>query len=103
MARRIQGQTSYGPTLMGAPAYGAYGTDRVNGPSSDEIAAGIRAVMKARDCGALSEEQATDILKALVTAYVSECISLQVGNYIENGLSRMLERQAEEWHTLGRG
>ena len=103
MARRIQSQTSYGPALMGAPAYGAYGTDRVNGPSSDEIAAGIRAVMKARDCGALSEEQAMDVLRVYISACFSELISRQVGSYLENGLSRMLERQAGEWHTLGRG
>ena len=76
-------------------ARNAYGAAPLDVTSFSEIAAGIRAVMKARDYGALSEEQAADILKALVTAYVSERISHQLGNYIEQGFAQMLERQME--------
>lgn len=62
----------------------------------DAIAAGMRAVVKALRSGALSEEQAADLLKVLLAASVGGLIGMYVGRYLERGFSSLLENWAQE-------
>ena len=71
-------------------------------PSLDVIAAGMRSVVQALNSGTLSEERAADLINVLLAAYAGESISLNVGHYLESGLSRVLEYQAQEWEPVVR-
>ena len=68
----------------------------------DAVSTGIRSVVKALNGGALSEEQAVDIIRFLATAYTSELISQRVGDYLEGGLSHVIRQHLEEWMAVGR-
>ena len=68
---------------------------------ADAFAAGVRSVVKALNSGALSDEQAVDLVRVLATAYAGELISQRIGGYLESGFSRALGGQMEEWTAVG--
>ena len=65
-------------------------------PPLDVVEAGLRSVVDAWNSGALSEEQAGDLIKVLIATYTGEVVSQHVREYLENGLSHILEHQIEE-------
>ena len=63
----------------------------------DELREGIRAVVRSRNGGYLTEEQVDELLSAMLAAYVGTLIERQVSGYLEQGFSQMLSRQFEDW------
>ena len=65
-------------------------------PTHTEVSAGIRAIVNAMENGALSEEQASDLIAVLLSAYAGTVVSQQVEGYLNRGLSQILQRQMGE-------
>lgn len=79
----------------------AYAHSYASPQPHDAVTAGLRSVVEALNSGALSEEQAVDLIKVLATAYAGELISQRIGDYLEGGLSHILGHQIEEWKAVG--
>ena len=67
----------------------------------DDIWEGIQAVVRCRNNGYISEEQADDITKVLVAGYIGMLISREVSDYLDDALSQVLQHQIEGWNAVG--
>lgn len=58
-----------------------------------DLNTGVSAVVRAMSDGVLTEEQATDFIKILVSAYVGAVVTQQVESYLEDAILGVLSHQ----------
>ena len=62
----------------------------------------MKAVVNAMNNGLMSEEHGNYLMRVLVTAYVSDFVSQNVGAFLEEGLSSVFGKGLEELNAGGR-
>ena len=67
----------------------------------DNVWEGIQAVVRCRNNGYISDEQAGDIIKVLAAGYIGMLIGRQVSDYLDDALSQVLQHQIEGWNAVG--
>ena len=67
----------------------------------DAVMDGVKAMSAAARDGAISKQQADDLIGFLVAAYASELISRQVENYLNDSLSVVCGQLLEELEHSG--
>ena len=66
-----------------------------------ELRVGVLAIVRSMQSGAISEEQADDLIRVLVSAYVGNLINQRVSNYLDYGLTQVLQRHIEGGNLVG--